>query len=153
VAEVGAVKRVAGFGIALLLVAVAAGLLFHSGSVQRIVYDDRHVVRPVAVPLEQSRPVTASLTSRLVRGERFASFDDLVGDQQAAGYVKIGAFGNNWPATVSEVVTDRDEIKFVRQDGTQRHYTKFDGYGMKMVRLMAGNKETILVFHSLNKKS
>jgi hypothetical protein len=101
--EVGAVKGSAGFGIALLLIAVAAGLLFDSGSVQRIAYDDGHAVLPAAVSLGQSRPVTASLTIRLVRGERFASFDDLVGDQQAAGYVKIDAFGDNWPATVTEM--------------------------------------------------
>jgi hypothetical protein len=151
--EVGAVKGSAGFGIALLLIAVAAGLLFDSGSVQRIAYDDGHAVLPAAVPLGQSRPVTASLTIRLVRGERFASFDDLVGDQQAAGYVKIDAFGDNWPATVTEIATDRDEIKFIRQDGTQHHFTKFDGYEMKMVRLRAGNKESILVFRSLNKRS
>jgi hypothetical protein len=143
---------------ALLLVAAVVGLLLESGSVQHVESDAVHGGRPDTLALqrqpyaEQSRPVTSSQASRLAVGERFASFDELVGDQQAAGYVKVGAFGKFWPATVSEITTDRDEIKFIRQDGTPHHYTKFDGYDMKMVRLMAGDKETIVVFRSLKKR-
>ena len=34
----------------------------------------------------------------------------------------------------------------VRQYGTAHYYNKFDGYEMKMVRLTAGNRETVMVF-------
>ena len=144
--------------IALLLLAAAIGLLLESGSVQHIESDAVHGGRPDTLALqrepyaEQSRPVTASQASRLAVGERFASFDELVGDQQAAGFIKIGTFGNAWPATVTEIATDRDEIKFIRQDGTPHHYTGFAGYDMKMVRLMAGNKETLVVFRGRDKR-
>jgi hypothetical protein len=144
--------------ISVLLVAAAVGLLLESGSVQHIDSDAVHGGRPDTLALqrqpyaEPSRPVTSSQASRLAVGERFASFDELVGDQQVAGYVKVGTFGKFWPATVTEIATDRDEIKFIRQGGTPHHYTKFDGYDMKMVRLMAGDKETIVVFRSLKKR-
>jgi membrane protein implicated in regulation of membrane protease activity len=144
--------------ISSIIVAVAVGVLLDAGSVQRIESYGLSGVRTDTSALkrepygEQSRPVTSYMTSRLAVGVRFSSLDDLVSDQQAAGYVKVGLFGNYWPATVTETEKDKDEIKFVRQDGTKHHYDKFDGYEMKMVRLVAGNRETIVVFRSQQKK-
>jgi len=87
----------------------------------------------------------------LAVGQRYNSLDQLVADQRAAGFVRVGYFGKHWPAKATEVATDQDEIKFVRQGGTPHHYTRFSGYEMKMVRLMAGKQETIVVFRSVKK--
>lgn len=152
-----AVKKIVGSVLALLLIAVVT-LLLDSGSVHRIAPDSLPGERAVAEPgQKQSFPVsspavTTPVTSRLAVDERFASAADLVTDQQVAGYVKVGTFGNNWPGKVTEIATDRDGIRFVRQDGTAHNYNKFDGYEMKMVRLMAGKKETIMVFRSRDKR-
>lgn len=138
--------------------AVAVGILFDAGSVNRIDYDSVPGGQPDTKAIErepyseQSRPMTAYMASRLAVGERFAALGDLLSDQQSAGYVKVGTFGNHWPATVTEIDQDKNGIKFVRQDGTSHRYSKFDGYEMKMVRLMAGNLETIVVFRSQQKQ-
>lgn len=73
-------------------------------------------------------------------------------DQQAAGFLRTGYFGQYWPARVAEIATDNDAISFVRQNGTRHNYTKFDGYRMKMVRLRSGDRETIVVFRSQSKR-
>jgi len=144
--------------ILLIIAAVAVGVLYDAGSVKRIGYDSVPGGRPDTKAIERepyvtpSRPMTASLASRLTVGARFSSFEDLVNDQLAAGYVKVGSFGNHWPATVTEIAKDKDEITFVRQDGTKHHYNKFGGYDMKMVRLVANNQETIVVFRSNEKR-
>jgi len=100
---------------------------------------------PTMDALKRSRVVGQS---RLKAGERFDSLNDLVNDQLLDGFVRIGVFGEHWPATVAEIATDRNEITFVRQDGVRHSYTKFPGYKMKMVRLKAGKQETIVVFRA-----
>ena len=144
--------------IFVILAAVIAGVILDAGSVKRIETDsvpggraDTKAIdrEPYVTP---SKQITNSLASRLTVGTRFASIEDLVNDQLAAGYVKVGSFGNRWPATVTEIDKDKNEIKFILQDGTPHRYDKFNGYDMKMVRLMAGNQETVVVFRSRQKQ-
>jgi hypothetical protein len=88
---------------------------------------------------------------RLAVGERYASLEELVEDQQAAGYLRTGTFGNHWPAAVIAIQTDEDGIRFVRKNGTPHAYTGFDGYRMQVVHLRdAGGEETIVVFRSMD---
>lgn len=94
----------------------------------------------------------AKVKSRLAIGERYVSLGELVADQRADGYVKTGHFGGNWPATVTDITSDNDGITFVKRDGTKHNYTGFDGYRMKVVRLRAGERETIIVFRSEEKR-
>jgi len=151
-------KKYLKFMIFVILAAVIAGVMLDAGSVKRIETDSVPGGRPDTKAIDRepyatpSRPMTASLASRLAVGARFASYDDLINDQLSAGFVKVGTFGDHWPATVTEIARDKDEIRFVRQDGTKHHYNKFDGYDMKMVRLMAGDQETIVVFRSQEKR-
>lgn len=90
--------------------------------------------------------------SRLAIGERYITLADLVADQQTAGYLRVGTFGKNWPAQVTEIINDANSIAFVKGDGTKHNYTGFDGYQMKVVRLKAGERETIVVFRSEEKR-
>jgi hypothetical protein len=144
--------------ILVIVAAVVVGVLLDAGSVKRIDYDSVPGGRSETKAIERepygtpSQPMTVGLASRLAVGARFASIQELVNDQLAAGYVKIGTFGDNWPATVTEIDKEKDEIKFVRQDGARHHYTKFDGYDLKLIRLMAGNQETIVVFRTQYKR-
>lgn len=138
----------------LLLIALAAALYAEFGAVEKLELDlefDRASARPQASPQasEFAGPVAGS---RLLVGQRYNSLQALVSDQRAAGYVRVGYFGSHWPATVSEIASDRDSISFVRANGTRHNYNKFDGYAMKMVRLKAGAKETIVVFRSAEKR-
>ena len=146
----------------LLLLALAVAMYFESTSVKTIDLDSGYSPPSVSQPQAVQSPQRtgqgvqrgeATRKSRLVAGARFATLDELVADQQIAGYVRTGYFGKFWPATVAEIATAKNGISFVRQDGTRHNYTKFYGYRMKMVRLRAaGDKETIVVFRSLNKR-
>lgn len=144
-------NKLTGYGLGALALAVLVGLLLDIDTVQRIESDAGPGSRVGEVsqnPFERiSRP-----NSRLAVGQRYTSQAELTADQQAAGYVKVGSFGNNWPARVTEIATGRDEISFVRQNGTPHHYSKFAGYSLKMVRLLDGRKETIVVFRSQEKR-
>lgn len=135
----------------LLLIALVVALYSGLGSVKTLDLDTRYDA-PVAPSTQPAPGAGSRIASRLAVGVRYRTLEELLADQQAAGFVRTGYFGKFWPATVTEIATDRNEIKFVRQNGTQHHYTKFDGYEMKMVRLMAGNRETIVVFRSANKR-
>ena len=146
-----------------LVIALIVALYFDSSSVEKIDLDSSYR-EPVAVapiqPRTASRPpltrepqASASVTkSRLAIGERYNSLKDLEADLRAQGFVRTGYFGKFWPASVADIATGRNEIKFVRQNGTPHHYKGFDGYNMKMVRLWRGNKETIVVFRSEEKR-
>lgn len=144
-----------------LLMALVVAVYFETSSVKTIDLDTGYSASGVSEP--QVRPLspgkrpaqqknTPRIKSRLVAGERYASLDELVADQQAAGYLKTGYFGKHWPATVSEIKNDNDGIVFIRKDGTRHTYSKFGGYRMRMVRLRAGDKETIVVFRSQSKR-
>jgi hypothetical protein len=144
-----------------LLLALIAAVYFEFGSVKTIDLDSSYSAPTVSEPRsvqssqrarQSSQRVAPKRHSRLVAGERYASLNDLVVDQQIAGFVRTGYFGKFWPATVAEIATDKNGISFVRQNGTRHNYTKFYGYDLKMVRLRAGNKETIVVFRSQSKR-
>ena len=134
-----------------LVIALSFALYVEFSSVEKVSHDPVYADRAESRPLQQSQPAPRA-ASRLAMGARFASHTELVDDQLAAGFVRVGTFGQHWPATVTEIATHKDEIRFIRQGGTPHYYPKFDGYDMKMVRLMAGNQETILVFRSANKR-
>jgi hypothetical protein len=146
-----------------LVIALIVALYFDSSSVEKVDLDSSYN-EPVAVapiqPRTASRPpltrepqASAPVTkSRLAIGERYNSLKDLEADLRAQGFIRTGYFGKFWPASVAEIASGRNEIKFVRQDRTPHHYKGFDGYNMKMVRLWRGNKETIVVFRSEEKR-
>jgi len=146
-----------------LVIALIAAIYFDSSSVEKIDLDSSYS-GPVAVapiqrhpaarpPLTPKPQASASVTrSRLAIGERYNSLKELDADLKAAGFVRVGTFGKFWPASVADIATGRNEIKFVRQNGTPHHYKQFAGYDMKMVRLWRGNKETIVVFRSEEKR-
>lgn len=140
----------------LLLIALVVAVYFEFGTVQTMEHDSVYtgpdiVVNPPQHSATRQRQAPRAV-SRLAVGARFASLDELEADQQAAGYLRTGYFGKHWPARVTEVAADRDGISFLRQNGTRHNYTKFDGYSMKMVRLLAGSHETIVVFRSAEKR-
>ena len=149
--------------VPFLVIALSFVLYSEFSSVERVtldpVYGDRQTSQPLRKPQvarqparQPARQVAPKVASRLALGQRYSSLEQLVVDQRTAGFVRVGYFGKHWPATVTEIATDQDEIKFVRQGGTPHHYTKFNGYQMKMVRLMAGKQETIVVFRGTLKK-
>ena len=147
----------------LIVIALIAAIYFDSSSVEKIDLDSSYS-EPVAVaPIQPQTASRRALTreprasaavtkSRLAIGERYNTLKELELDLQAAGFVRTGYFGKFWPASVADIATGRDEIKFVRQNGTPHHYKEFAGYNMKMVRLWSGNKETIVVFRSEEKR-
>ena len=146
-----------------LVIALVAAIYFDSSSVEKIDLDTSYSEPVATAPIQRqpaSRPpltresrASASVTkSRLAIGERYNTLKELELDLQAAGFVRTGYFGKFWPASVADIATGRDEIKFVRQNGTPHHYKGFGGYNMKMVRLWSGNKETIVVFRSEEKR-
>jgi hypothetical protein len=140
-----------------LLLALAFAVYFEFGSVETFDPQAGRGGSIVNTPLKRRAPPEGNQTarktvargqSRLAIGERYASLEELVADQKAAGFVRTGYFGKFWPARVAEIATDKNKISFVRQNGTRHNYSKFDGYKMKMVRLKAGANETIIVFRS-----
>lgn len=148
-------KKIIQIWVPFLIIAAVFVLTSEFSSIEKVNLDpasaDRAEQRP-AQKAPQTRSVTPATASRLAVGQRFVSHAELVEDQQAAGFLPVGTFGKHWPARVTEIVTGKDEIKFVRQNGTPHHYTKFDGYEMKMVRLMTGQQETVVVFRSSAKR-
>ncbi len=154
-------KWVTKFWLPFLLVALSVAVFMEFGSVKTFNLDSAGY-EPGAVDPRKgqssgavrptSRQVDSAGQSRLAIGERYASLEELVADQQAVGFLRTGYFGQYWPARVAEIATDNDAISFVRQNGTRHNYTKFDGYRMKMVRLRSGDQETIVVFRSQSKR-
>ena len=145
--------------VPFLAIALSFVLYSKFSSVEKVTLDPVYGDRPESPPLrppeavrQPARQVAPQVASRLAVGQRFNSLEQLDADQRTAGFVRVGYFGKHWPAKVTEIATDQDEIKFVRQGGTPHHYTKFDGFEMKMVRLMAGKQETIVVFRGTLKK-
>ncbi len=141
--------------VPFLVIALSFTLYSEFSSVEKVNLDPAYGDQAESPPLrqlQQKRQAAPKAPSRLALGQRFASHAELVDDQLAAGFVRVGTFGKHWPATVTEIATDKDEIRFVRQGGTPHYYPKFDGYDMKMVRLMDGNQETIVVFRSASKR-
>jgi len=156
-------KLITKYFLPFLVIAVIAAIYFDSSSVEKIDLDSSYT-EPVAVapiqpqtasrlPLTRKPQASASVTkSRLAIGERYNTLKALEKELRSQGFVRTGYFGKFWPASVAEIATGRNEIKFAGQDGTPHHYKEFDGYNMKMVRLWRGRKETIVVFRSVEKR-
>jgi hypothetical protein len=86
-------------------------------------------------------------------GKNYNSYDDFIEAQEADSFVFLGRFGESWPAEVVEVKTAMNEISFELKDGTKHRYPGYDGYELKMVRLIAKNDhETVIVLRSKEKK-
>lgn len=82
------------------------------------------------------------------RGTSYPSPDALVLSQQQLGFVRVGSFGNSWPARIVEVRTSRDRLQFQRADGSRHSYNGFDGYTLKLIRLQGDGGEVIMIFRS-----
>jgi hypothetical protein len=92
-------------------------------------------------------------TRLLVSAPSFASEAEFLTAQKNDGYVSIGKFDMNWPATYVDEITGEDEISFTRQDGTPHQYTGFRGYRLKVVRLRDGiGREPMFVLRSRSKR-
>ena len=97
--------------------------------------------------------IMCSCGSKNEVGESYKSYDDLKNDQKEKGYVVLGRFGASWPAKVTEVRFEMHEISFQRQDGTKHQYPGYDGYELKMIRLVSSsNQETVIVMRSSEKR-
>jgi hypothetical protein len=108
--------------------------------------------RPESAPLRQRQPA-AEFAPAVAVGQRFVSLDELIGAQEASGYVRTGTFGGSWPATVTEVLSRNDAISFTKKDGTRHNYTGFEGYRMQAVRLSGpAQAEVVVVFRSASKR-
>ena len=149
-------KWVTKYLVPLLLLVLIIALYFDLRSVETIDLQVERYEPAVIEPQPVRQPPSQTLPggeSRLAVGERYASLEELVADQRAAGYLRTGYFGNHWPAMVIEVQTDDDGIRFIRRDGTPHNYTGFEGYRMKVVHLSGpGELETIVVFRSADKR-
>ena len=146
----------------LLLLFLVVSLYFEFGSVETVDLDRfsqdsvRDQSRPQIDSVQEAK-TTAPKFDTLVSGDNltgilFDSLEALVDHQSEAGFVKVGTFEGGWPARVIEVQSDRDQISFVRQNGTRHTYQKFDGYDMRMIRLKKGERETLIIFRSRNKR-
>ena len=134
--------------LALLAVIIVTGYFLYSPAVERAVDERLEPVPPQSHESYQPQP-----TSSDQPGRRYASLEELNAAERAGGYLPIGYFGNNWPAVVTEVLTDDDSIEFVRKDGVKHRYTGFAGYQLKAVRLVtAENSENLIVFRSERKR-
>jgi len=100
-------------------------------------------------PLQQ--PAVEPNRGSLLLGERFTSLAELDARQKNLGWLRVGRFGDGWPAEVVEVAEDEDGIDFVLADGTPHRYEKFDGYRLQVVRLQ-GDGEILIVYRSQHKR-
>ena len=86
-------------------------------------------------------------------GDSFDSYDEFMKYQQEDGFIFIGRFKDQWPATIMEVQTAENEITFEMKNSGGHRYSGFDGYELKMVRLeTAGGAEAVIVLRSKEKK-
>lgn len=82
----------------------------------------------------------------VLQGAEFPTLSELDAAQNRAGYVRIGLFGNYWPARIVEIAEDDGGIRFTRAGGTPHSYSGFKGYRLQMIRLVQGSHETIVVY-------
>ena len=85
--------------------------------------------------------------------EPFLSIGDFIKYQDELGYIFLGRFGENWPATMMEEKTAMNEISFTLKSGTNHTYPGYSGYELKVVRLLGdNNEETMVVLRSKEKR-
>ena len=70
---------------------------------------------------------------------------------RAAGFVKIGAFGLEFPARVTRIEEGHDSIRFMR-GATPQEYGGFDGYDLKVVFTTHAGSEGVLVLRSKERR-
>ena len=74
---------------------------------------------------------------------------EFVERERAAGWVVIGEFGRQWPASEQRRFDGRDALRFTTADGTPHHYRGFDSYALQAVFLRsADDRETVVVLRS-----
>lgn len=84
----------------------------------------------------------------------FETYEEFITFQEALGYRFLGRFHDFWPAEVSEERTEMNEISFQLSNGTRHTYPKYDGYELKMVRLVSrSGDEGVVVLRSENRKA
>jgi len=130
-----------------LLAALAVAGYFTFGTVKTMEFDGDSVTTDRPPPTE-SLATPSDRSDRMVVGGQISSLAELDAAQRQAGFVRVGMFGNVWPARIVEIFDDRDGIRFVRGDGTPHSYNDFDGYCMRVVRLRQGGAETLAVYRS-----
>lgn len=137
--------------LAVFIVVVAIRLI--PSSVEQYAPDsDANFVRETDTRHEQPPRTSVQNIPEVKIGQTFSSLDQLDASQIANGYLRTGRFGNQWPATVTEVLKDKDGISFTRKNGTPHTYSGFDGYRMQVVRLVGpGGAEVLVVFRSMAK--
>jgi hypothetical protein len=111
----------------------------------------RYVVGPALLALFVAAgacaPADADDTGRTYEG-----IAALVRDQQEQGFVRLGLFGDGWPAKVVHVRTQPNEIEFALKTGARHGYPGYDGFLLKVVRLEGkGGAEIVAVFRSAEK--
>ena len=133
----------------LALILVAGYFMYAPSEITQKQMSDETARTDLLRGLERRQPVAVN-SDQL--GRRFASLEELKSAEKSNGYLPTGYFGDKWPARVTEVKTGQDSIEFVQQNGTKHRYQGFDGYQMKVVRLVtAANEETLIVFCSEKK--
>ena len=86
-------------------------------------------------------------------GNSYDSYHDFISAQEAKGFVFLGRFGESWPAEIIEVKMAMHEIAFELQGGSKHRYPGYDGYELKVVRLIDQNeRETVIVLRSKEKE-
>lgn len=81
------------------------------------------------------------------KGARFDSEAELMDAAKADGYVVMGRFNMDWPATIEAVQTARNEIT-IEVPGHGRHtYPGYDGYTLKalMMELTEGRRGGVVL--------
>ena len=78
------------------------------------------------------------------QGDRLANEAELLRTMQENGYVRMGQFNPTWPATVSEVVSADDGIRFQVKGRPQNIYEHeaYVGYRFVFVRLSGEKVES-----------
>ncbi len=85
-------------------------------------------------------------------GKTFQNYNQFINYQKENDFLFIGRFGNSWPAEVKEVKIELHHISFTF-NGTSHKYTNYDGYKLKVVRLISDNgKENVIVLRSKEKE-
>lgn len=95
--------------------------------------------------------VAAFFWLRNLNTPEFASLDALHVRQKSLGFVPIGRFGDSWPARVVHQREQDDRISFSRSNGQPHTYQGFDGYRLKMIRLISQNGEEVIVVYRSQK--
>jgi len=98
--------------------------------------------------------VAALFWLRNLNTPEIASLVALNDQQKSLGFVPIGHFGDSWPARIIEQREQDDRISFSRNNGQPHTYQGFDGYRLKMIRLIGRNSgEVIVIYRSENPDS